>query len=455
MKNLSRRTLLRGNLLGGAGVAMGLPLLEAMQHRSTARAAATSAATQRVAFLYVPNGIVHDAWKPTTTDANYVLPSSLEPLAGIKDDVLVLTGLSQIPYSTRGGVGHALPTAALLTGAVASKDRIQVGKSIDQVIADRIGGDSKLKSLELSIRGSNSAGHCDGEYSCAYSTMISYRNAHSPNPTDNNPRSVFRRICGERGQVANVGEPTRQEELRTRVLDSVLAEARRLHRTLGTADRHKLDEYIYSVAELERRIQRMALPVAAGRSPQRFVLADQVPDQEPSDFGEHVRVMGDLMVLAFQTDATRVCTFMFSVAAGGQTYPMLGIQEGHHELSHHGGNEEKLAKLRKIDRYNVSLFASIVERLKMVREGNQTLLDNSIIYYGSGLGNGNSHTPFDLPVLVAGRGGGTLSTGRHLRLPMDTSLNNLWLTVLNAMDTPTEKFGDSSGRLPIEGPIER
>ena len=152
MKNLSRRTLLRGNLLGGAGVALGLPLLEAMQHRSTARAAATSAATQRVAFLYVPNGIVHDAWKPTTTDANYVLPSSLEPLAGIKDDVLVLTGLSQIPYSTRGGVGHALPTAALLTGAVASKDRIQVGKSIDQVIADRIGGDSKLKSLELSIR---------------------------------------------------------------------------------------------------------------------------------------------------------------------------------------------------------------------------------------------------------------------------------------------------------------
>lgn len=438
MKPLSRRTFLRG-----AGVALGLPLLDAMWPGLAAQA---PAAPKRVAFLYVPNGIVHDAWKPVATGANYALPYSLEALAAIKSDVLVLTGLSQIPYETRTGVGHALPTAALLTGTVANKDRIQAGKSVDQIIADRIGAESRLKSLEISIQGSNSNGRCDGEYSCAYSTHISYRNPTSPNPTDNNPQSVFRRLFGEPGQAANGGERSRQQMLRKSVLDSVLEDAHRLHRNLGSADQQKLDEYLYSVREIERRVNRLAAPVVAGQRPSLTL-----PAQIPADFADHVRIMGDLMVLAFQTDTTRVCTFMFSVAAGGQTYPMLGIREGHHELSHHNGDEDKLAKLRKIDRYNVSLFAYIVERMKAIREGERTLLDNSIIYYGSSLGSGNSHTPFDLPVLVAGRGGNALNTGRHVRLPMDTPLNNLWLTVMNVMDTPTRTFGDSSGRLAIEG----
>ena len=439
MKPLSRRTFLRG-----AGVAVGLPLLDAMWP-ALGGSAAPAPVVKRVAFLYVPNGVVLDAWKPTVTGANYALPYSLEALAPIRNEVLVLSGLSQIPYSTRTGVGHALPTAALLTGTVASKDNIQAGKSVDQIIADQIGRDTKLKSLELSIQGSNANGRCDGEYSCAYSTMISYRNATSPNPTDNNPHSVFRRLFGEPGQMGSAAQQSRQQLLRKSVLDSVLDDAHRLNRTLGKADQLKLDEYLYSVREIERRIARVDDAVGAGQRPQMVL-----PAQTPQDFAEHVRLMGDLMVLAFQTDATRVCTFMFSVAAGGQTYPMLGIREGHHELSHHGGDEEKLAKLRKIDRYNVSLFAYIVERMNAIREGERTLLDNSIVYYGSSLGNGNSHTPFDLPVLLAGRGGNALTTGRHLSFPMDTPLNNLWLTVMNTMNTPTERFGNSTGRLPIE-----
>ena len=257
-------------------------------------------------------------------------------------------------------------------------------------------------------------------------------------PTDNNPRSVFKRLFGEPGGVTSPVQRTKQQELRKSVLDSVLEDARRLHRSLGKSDQRKLDEYLYSVRELERRVQHNSSGVDAATN---FPL----PAQTPTDYAEHVRLLGDLMVLAFQTDATRVCTFMFGTAAGGQTYPMLGIREGHHELSHHGNDEEKLAKLRKIDRYNVSLFAYIVQRMKTTTEGDGSLLDNSIVYYGSGLGNGNSHTPFDLPVLVSGRGGNRLRTGQHIKLPLDTPLNNLWVTLLGAMDTPLPSFGNSTG----------
>ena len=433
MKAISRRTFLRGTK-----VAISLPLLDAMLPR-TALAAPAASVPKRAAFLYVPNGIVHDAWKPAATGADYALPYSLEPLAGIKNDVVVLSGLSQNPYGEKTGQGHARPTAALLTGAVASKEGVQSGKSVDQIIADQIGSKTKLKSLELSINGSSTGGRCDGEYSCVYSSVVSYRNATSPMPTDNNPRSVFKRLFGEPEAIANPAERTRQQILRKSVLDSVVDDARRLHRELGKSDQHKLDEYLYSVQELERRINRAAHGGDNGE-PSQLTL----PNQTPSDYSEHVRLMGDLLVLAFQTDATRVCTFMFGTAAGGQTYPMLGISEGHHELSHHGNDEDKLAKLRKIDRYNVSQFAYIVERLKAIPEAEGTLLDHSIVYYGSGLGNGNAHAPFDLPVLLAGRGAGTLNSGRHIKQPLDTPLNNLWVTVLNAMDTPTKTFGDST-----------
>jgi hypothetical protein len=405
---------------------------------ATSLFAAPAATPNRVAFLYVPNGIVHDAWKPVAAGRDYELPYSLEPLRPIKSDVSVLTGLSQIPYASKTGVGHARPTAALLTGTVVDKETIRAGQSLDQIIADRMASNTKLKSLELSINGTSLKGRCDSGFSCAYSSVLAYRNATSPLPTDNNPRSVFKRLFGEPGKGTSPIQRTKRQELRHSVLDSVLEDALRLHRSLGKSDQRKLDEYLYSVRELERRVQH---------DPSGAALTSDfsLPAQTPTDYAHHVRLLGDLMVLAFRTDATRICTFMFGTAAGGQTYPMLGIREGHHELSHHGNDEGKLAKLRKIDRYNVSLFTYIVQQLKATAEGDGNLLDHSIVYYGSGLGNANAHTPFDLPVLVAGRGGGRLRSGQHIKLPLDTPLNNLWVTVLAAIDTPTPTFGDSTG----------
>jgi hypothetical protein len=438
MKPLSRRTILRG-----AAAAIGLPLLEAMRLPRTARAAAAklAAAPKRAAFLMVPNGIVHDAWKPATAGLDYVLPSSLEPLAAVREHVSVLTGLSQIPSGEKGVVtGHARPAAALLTGTVASKEEVRAGVSVDQVIADAIGRDSRLKSLELSVNGSQMAGLCDSGFSCVYSSVIAWRDADSPLPTDNDPRSVFRRIFGsEPGGPAATADRGRDATLRQSVLDAVIDDARRLDRALGASDRRKLDEYLHAVRDVERRIGRTVATATDG--PPRL----DIPDRERLDYPEHVRLMGELIALAFQSDATRVCTFMLGNEAGNQSYPEVGVLEGHHELSHHGNVEEKLAKLRKIDRFNVSLFAEIVARLASIPEGEGSLLDNATVYYGSGLGSGNAHTPFDLPVLVAGRAGGALRPAGHVKLPMDTSLYNLWVTLLGACDAPVRQFGNSTG----------
>lgn len=433
---LTRRMFLRGT-----GVALGLPLLEAMQPQR-GQAAESARPPRRAAFLYVPNGIIHDAWKPVSAGPDYALPYSLEPLKPVKQDVLVLTGLSQLPYPDgKHAVGHARPTTALLTGAVADKDGVKAGKSVDQFIADRHGPETKLKSLELSITGSSLGGRCDGEYSCVYSSVISWRNETSPLPTVNNPATVFKRLFGDAGGKTRGQERSRAERLRKSVLDATLEDARRLQRTLGKTDQLKLNEYLYSIRELEQRVQKMR-PLKSGEVP-NF----DVPAGPPGDYAEHVRLMGDLMVLAFQADATRVCTFMFGTAAGGQTYPMLGIRDGHHELSHKNTQPDVRAQLRKIDRFNVSLFAYIVKRMKDIPEGDGTLLDNSIVYYGSGLGNGGAHTPFDLPVLVAGRAGGRVQTGQHLKSPHNTPLNNLWVAVLNAMEIPMPRFGDSTESL--------
>ncbi len=429
---LSRRTLLRG-----AGVALGLPLLEVMVPRSSL-AAAIEAPPKRAAFLYVPNGIIHDAWKPVSTGADYALSSSLEPLGPVKQEVLVLTGLSQLPYNKEYAVGHARPTTALLTGAVADKNGVKAGKSVDQYIADKQGTDTKLKSMELSIAGSSLSGRCDGEYSCVYSSVISWRNETSPLPTVNHPATVFKRLFGDATGQRGPRERSRAERLRISVLDATLDDARRLHRTLGKADQLKLNEYLYSIRELERRVQ-MTAPLKIGERPNL-----EIPNAPPADYAEHVRLMGDLMVLAFQADATRVCTLMFGTAASGQTYPMLGIRDGHHELSHKINKPEVRAQLRKIDRFNVSLFAYIIKRMKDVSEREGTLLDNSLVFYGSGLGNGGAHTPFDLPVLVAGRAAGRINTGQHIKSPINTPLNNLWVAVLKAMDVPSERFGDST-----------
>jgi len=448
MKLLSRRTMLRGT-----ATAIGLPLLESMIPRQATGAGAAGGIPPRTAFLSIPNGVAHDAWKPVAAGLDYVLPPSLEPLAPVRDRVSVITGLSQIPAGDRTLVtGHARPTAALLTGTVASKEGVRAGVSVDQVIADAIGGNCRLKSLELSVNGSQLAGLCDSGFSCVYSSVISYRDAATPNPTDNDPQSVFRRIFGRPpggGAGAEAGAPSQTADdraaLRRSVLDAVRDDARRLGRTLGAADRRKLDEYLYAVRDLERRVALQ--PQAGSASSDLASGAAEAAAERPADFPAHVRIMSELMVMAFRCDATRVATFMLGNAAGNQTYPWVGVTEGHHELSHHGNVEATLAKLRKVDRFNVSLFAEFVARLAAIPEGEGSLLDNTFVFYGSPLGSGNAHTPFDLPVLVAGGACGTLRSAGHVRLPMDTPLDNLWATVLSAVGTPRTAFGSSTGRI--------
>jgi len=440
MNRLSRRTVLRS-----ATATIGLPLLDAMLPRRAAGAAATP--RPRVAFLSVPNGVVHDAWKPTAAGTDYELTSSLEPLAPIRDRVSVITGLSQIPDGDRQTIsGHARPTAALLTGTVASKEGVRAGVSVDQVIADAIGGDCRLKSLELSISGPQLAGLCDSGFSCVYSSVISYRDATTPNPPDNDPRSVFRRIFGRppgnEAAGSSSSDPVGQSAVRKSVLDAVVDDARRLSRGLGADDRRKLDEYLYAVRDLERRIT-----VAANAPTDADRLA--LPQGPPADYPSHVRLMGELMALAFRSEATRVCTFMLGNAAGNQTYPWVGVPEGHHELSHHGNVEAKLAKLRKIDRVNVALFAEFVARLAAIPEEQGSLLDNTVVFYGSELGSGNAHTPFDLPVLLAGGAAGRIRAAGHVKLPMDTSLYDLWVTLLGACDVPVRQFGNSTGPIDV------
>ena len=440
-----RRTLSRRTMLRGLGACLGLPLLEAMA--PTTRALAAAAPPKRLAFFFVPNGIIHDSWTPTAEGREFALPSSLEALAAVRSKVNVISGLSQIPYAQRGGVGHARPTAALLTGREADKDRISVGISLDQIIADKIGQQNRLPSLQLSIAGTALQGQCDTGYSCAYSSCISWRDETSPMPNDNNPRSVFERLFGENaGRGAGDQQPhgagDRRAAMRRSVLDAVMDDARRLDRTLGRGDRNKLAEYMHSVRQLERRAEAAAPVLGEDGLPQ----IDR-PEGRPETYDDAVRLMGDLLVLAFQSDATRVATFMFGSAAGNQSYPMIGVHEGHHELSHHGNIEDKVAKLRRIDRFNVGLYAYVLGRMNEIPEGDGTLLDHSLVYYGSGLGNGNAHTPYDLPVLLGGGGGGVIRSGQHVRLPLDTPINNLWLSMANAMDVPLERYGDSTGLL--------
>ncbi|MDA0836214.1 MAG: DUF1552 domain-containing protein [Planctomycetota bacterium] len=435
--NISRRTFLRGT-----GASLSLPLLDAMSP-SSVFGGSPAAAPKRMALFFVPNGVIKDSWMPATEGSDYALPYSLEPLRELKEDVLVISGLSQNAADVQVGGGHARATAALFTGVCPDLDGIKLGISVDQIVANHLDGKTRLHSLQLSTTGTQLNGTCDTGFSCAYSSCISWRDKQSPLPNDHIPLSVYERLFGKKDvKPLKPEELSRQQTFRKSVLDLVRDDARRLQRRLGRNDQQKLDEYLYSVREVERRVQASALPADGKHSD------IEIPEGRPKDFGEHVRLMGDLIVLAFQSDITRMATFMYGSAASNQTYPMLGVFQGHHELSHHGKQEDWVAQLRKVDRFNVSLFAYVIERMKSVREGDGTLLDNSLLYYGSGLGDGNAHKPLDIPVLIAGRAGNAFGLGRHIKFPRNTSVNKLFLNMFEAMDVPVKEFSDTTGPLP-------
>jgi hypothetical protein len=399
-----------------------------------------------MAFLYVPNGIHMADWTPKEEGADFALPEILEPLSSFRDDLLVLTNLTQHNAHGLGdGPGdHARSLACFLTGVHPKKTDgadIRVGVSVDQVAAQKIGRQTRIPSLELGCERGGQSGNCDSGYSCAYSSNISWRTENSPMAKEINPRLVFERLFSH-GTTGEIGTAqARRERYRLSILDFVADDAQRLRSRLGVTDRRKVDEYLTSVREIERRLvaAETAEPIETPDYP--------VPDGVPKDYRDHVRLMCDMTALAFQADVTRISTFVYSNEGSNRSYRFLDVPEAHHELSHHGGDPKKHAKLRTINRFHIEQFAYLLGKLKAAREGDGSVLDNTMLVYGSGISDGNRHNHNDLPILLAGRGGGTIRGGRHLRYARNTPLNNLYLSMLDRLDIPVSTLGDSQGRL--------
>ena len=403
---------------------------------------------RRMAFFSVPDGMHMPDWTPKEEGPLDVLPPILAPLEPLKSSVTVLTGLTLAGgRAQRDGPGdHARAAASFLTGAHPHKTNgkdIHNGISVDQLAAEKLGRLTRFASLEFGCEPSAQAGNCDSGYSCAYTSNISWRTPTSPMTKEINPRAVFDRLFGPAELSAeDRARRAEQERRRKSILDFAAEDAAALRRKLDRSDGRKLDEYLYAVREIESRLQKAEATVPLGPAAAR-------PAGIPKVFTEHVRLMMDMIVLAFQTDSTRIVTFMYQNEGSNRSYPEIGVRAGHHELSHHGGNPEKQAQISKINRYHLGLLAEFLQKLDAAKEGDGTLLHSTMIMYGSGLSDGNRHNHDDLPILLAGRGGGTISAGCHRRYPKETPLTNLYLAMLNRMGVAMPKFSDSTGKLEL------
>ena len=441
---IHRRTFLRG-----VGAAMALPMLDAMAPSlgSVVRAAnATSAKLpKRMAFVYVPNGVTMSQWTPDAVGAGFEFKRILEPLNPHKKDITVLSGFDQRNgFALGDGAGdHARAAASFLTGAHPRKTSgsdIRAGISADQVAATVIGNQTVLPSLELSCDAGPRLGACDSGYSCAYQFNLSWRSETMPINPEVDPKQVFERLFGDTsGGRDSQQARTRRAMFQKSILDFVREDARHLQSRLGQNDRRKLEEYFAAIRAIEKRVE------LAHQSAPRLPADVRAPEPFES-FEEHVRLMFDMLALAFQTDSTRIGTFIVSHEGSNRTYPFIGVNDGHHNLSHHFGNAQNIEKITQINTFHARQFAYFLERLKSIPEGDGTLLDNCMIMYGSGLGDGNAHNHNNLPILLAGRGGGTISPGRHIKAPKDTPLNNLFCSMLDRVGAPVDRFGDSTGK---------
>jgi hypothetical protein len=451
---LPNETISRRTVLKGLGTAVALPLLDAMLPRLAVAGAAETANKElplRLAVVYVPNGVNMAEWRPAAEGPLKSLPSILEPLAPVKDQVLVLSGLTCDKARAHGdGPGdHARAMSAFLTGSQPRKTAgadIRAGMSFDQFLAQQIGEATRFPSLELGCEGGRGVGNCDSGYSCAYSSTVSWRTESTPIPKEINPSFVFDRLFGSGKADDSTAARAKRRDYRQSVLDLVRDDARQLEGSLGAADNRKLDEYLTAVRELEVRIAK-----ARQTADQPRVKPDypHPPAGVPKDYGEHVRLMGDLMTLAFQTDMTRVATLVYANEGSTRPYPFIGVPEGHHDLSHHQRDPKKLEKIRQINRFHMNAFAEMLKKMKSIKEGEGTLLDRSLVIYGSGNSDGNKHNHDDLPILLAGSGGGTVQGGRHIVYPRDrdTPLCNLYLALAQRFGIEARRFGDSTGKL--------
>lgn len=438
----------RRNLLRGFGASLALPWMESL--RPVASAAALGAVDGgpplRAAWVFVPNGIHMPNWTPTAEGADFDLPPTLEPLADQRDKLLVLSGLAHDKGRANGdGPGdHARCASVYLTASQPYKTsgaNIRVGVSVDQVAAARVGLQTRFPSLELGVESGRNAGNCDSGYSCAYSSNISWKTPTTPMAKEVNPREVFERLFGGDDAGDHAVNREQRNKRSKSILDFVLADAKRLEPELAGSDRNKLDEYLTSVRDVERRISQFE----ADATP--FEPNLDRPEGVPEEYEDHVRLMYELLAISFQADRTRVATFMMANAGSNRAYRNIGVSDGHHDLSHHRNDEEKLAKIAEINRYHASLFGEFLAKLRAIPEGDGTLLDHVMIMYGSGLGDGNRHNHDDLPILLAGGAGGTMAMGRHVNYREETPVANLYLSMLDRLGAGPARFGDSTGRV--------
>jgi hypothetical protein len=435
---IPRRTLLRG-----AGAALALPWLEAMMPAS-ARAAEPAPRPTRLAALFMPNGVREDAWTPTGQGRDFQLSPILEPLADLKDELLVPTNLWN--QASDFGDGHYVKTSGFLTCTTITKslgfDLNCNGISMDQVAAQSVAQQTPLPSLELAIDPVSIGVDRNVGYTRVYGSHIAWSGPTSPLAREINPRVVFERLFRVSRPQAEVN---RRDAL---LLDKVLADTKKLRQRVGAADRRRMDEYLESVRSLEQRLVRSSEPSPQAWQPRAELDPDTKPQDSPDVHADHVRLMLDMIALAFQTDTTRVCTFMFGNSVSGKSFSFLeGVNGGHHDISHHQREEDKLRQYERICHWHVEQYGYLLRKLRDMKEGEGSVLDSSMILFGSGLRDGNSHNPHNLPIVLAGRANGRIATGQHLVYDRDTPLANLYQCVLDAFGSPVQRFADSTGPL--------
>lgn len=440
-RHIARRTFLRG-----MGVTLALPLLDSMIPAFATPRLVASTRAKRFAVVYIPNGLYMPMWTPKAVGTGYEATPILEALASVREHFVVVSGLSHKPAVSLPGEGagdHVRASATFLTGVRPKRTEgadIRAGVSLDQIIAKEIGRETQLESLEMCLESNDLAGSCEAGYSCAYANTLAWRTETTPLPMENDPRAVFERMFGDTDSTTPAARFARIQQDRS-VLDALRADVARLGKSLGTGDRSKLTQYLDAIRDVERRIQK-----AEARHVTELPLFER-PLGIPSSYDEHSRLMFDLQVLAFQSDITRVTTMMLARETSQRPYPEVGISDGHHGLSHHGGDADKIQRVTKINVFHAKQFAYFLEKMTSTADGDGSLLDNSVIMYGCGISDSNSHLHSDLPILVAGGTGSQIKGGRHIRMPEGTPLTNLQLTLVGKLGIQMERFGDSNGHV--------
>jgi Protein of unknown function (DUF1552) len=442
-KSIPRRTFIRT-----AGATLALPFLDAMVPALAARSQTASRPPLRLGVVYVPNGMIMHAWTPLAEGTAYEATPILQPLQPFRNKFLVLSGLAANAARALDGEGsgdHARASAAFMSGVHPRKTEgsdLRAGISFDQLAARELGRHTQLASLEVALDANEIVGTCDVGYSCAYSNTLSWRSTTAPVPMENKPRAVFERLFGDSESTDPEERSSRMRKDRS-ILDFVIEDAARLASGLGPGDRAKLDEYLDSIRDVERRIQ-----VAESQSQQELPKLDR-PGGIPPTFTDHCKLMMDLQVLAYQCDLTRITAFMMGREQNTRVYTELGFSDAYHPLSHHQNDSAKIAKVTQIDILHAKMLAYYLDRLQSTSDGDGSLLDHVMIVYGSAMSDGNLHIHNDLPVLLIGGGSGKVQTGRHVRYPVDTPVTNLFIALLEKLDVHVEELGDSTGRLEV------